>query len=539
MNSPVTNDGSDILTTLYTKLQQLTIDNENVRNAILTFQNDHAIANNLYNGFEQSSMGGVIPTTENLSKNKNILILELGNRLREYGYIQDQLISMLKLWQQQQALAGNGATLINNLDGIQYCAETLMDRITEIIIFVNNLQQLGEDSTLNEILRHAQTLQNLLLYSTFIVEKQPPQVIKKSSKFPATIRWLIGDKMGIHLSKPKIYCEILSEVQAKRLTTENLNIPPTTNGEVTGNEATMEYNSNNRHFSASFTNLAVKTIVRSERKGPVIVTDEKCTLLFYASIIHNNYVMKLWTFTLPVVMVVHGIQEPQSWATITWDNAFSVIDREPFQVTDKVHYSNLLDALNMKFKYTTGRALTTENLEFLREKLIFTEDGTTNEYITFSQFCRDKMPGRGFTFWEWFYGIMKLTKEHLKQSWCDGQIVGFINKRKTLEGILPFQSNGTFLLRFSDSEIGGITIAFRDFYNNIMILAPWTSNDLQTLSLADRIRDLDVLKIVYPKMMPRDAVFGPAPIKKTGRSDYVSSVLKVHIAPQPTSTSQM
>lgn len=182
MNSPVTNDGSDILTTLYTKLQQLTIDNENVRNAILTFQNDHAIANNLYNGFEQSSMGGVIPTTENLSKNKNILILELGNRLREYGYIQDQLISMLKLWQQQQALAGNGATLINNLDGIQYCAETLMDRITEIIIFVNNLQQLGEDSTLNEILRHAQTLQNLLLYSTFIVEKQPPQVIKKSSK---------------------------------------------------------------------------------------------------------------------------------------------------------------------------------------------------------------------------------------------------------------------------------------------------------------------------------------------------------------------
>lgn len=77
-------------------------------------------------------------------------------------------------------------------------------------------------------------------------------------------------------------------------------------------------------------------------------------------------------------MVVHGIQEPQSWATITWDNAFSVIDREPFQVTDKVHYSNLLDALNMKFKYTTGRALTTENLEFLRK---FTNTFYTNTIL--------------------------------------------------------------------------------------------------------------------------------------------------------------
>lgn len=58
-----------------------------------------------------------------------------------------------------------------------------------------------------------------------------------------------------------------------------------------------------------------------------------------------------------------------------------------------------------------------------------------------------------------------------------------------------------------------------------MILAPWTSNDLQTLSLADRIRDLDVLKIVYPKMMPRDAVFGPAPIKKTGKYYIILSIV--------------
>ena len=27
------------------------------------------------------------------------------------------------------------------------------------------------------------------------------------------------------------------------------------------------------------------------------------------------------TLSLPVVVIVHGVQEPQAWATITWDNA--------------------------------------------------------------------------------------------------------------------------------------------------------------------------------------------------------------------------
>lgn len=49
---------------------------------------------------------------------------------------------------------------------------------------------------------------------------------------------------------------------------------------------------------------------------------------------------------------------------------------------------------------------------------------------------------------------MKLTKDHLLNLWKEGLIVGFINKRKTLEEILPMQQYGTFLLRFSDSELG-------------------------------------------------------------------------------------
>jgi hypothetical protein len=55
--------------------------------------------------------------------------------------------------------------------------------------------------------------------------------------------------------------------------------------------------------------------------------------------------------------------------------------------------------------------------------------------------------------WEWFYAAMKVTREHLRGPWNDGSIVGFIHKR-TAEDLLLKCQRGTFLLRFSDSELG-------------------------------------------------------------------------------------
>ena len=36
------------------------------------------------------------------------------------------------------------------------------------------------------------------------------------------------------------------------------------------------------------------------------------------------------------------------------------------------------------------------------------------------QFCKEPLPDRSFTFWEWFYAVMKLTKEDLRGLWIDG-----------------------------------------------------------------------------------------------------------------------
>lgn len=64
-------------------------------------------------------------------------------------------------------------------------------------------------------------------------------------------------------------------------------------------------------------------------------------------------------------MIVHGNQEPQSWATITWDNAFAEMSRVPFQIPPDVEWPRLAEALNTKFAHATEKPLTEMNLMFL------------------------------------------------------------------------------------------------------------------------------------------------------------------------------
>lgn len=76
--------------------------------------------------------------------------------------------------------------------------------------------------------------------------------------------------------------------------------------------------------------------------------------------------------------------------------------------------------------------------------------------VTWSQFCKEPIypkSDKKFTFWDWFYAAAKTIRDRLKKPWIDGLIIGFISKSET-EQLLSQYENGTFLLRFSDSEPG-------------------------------------------------------------------------------------
>ncbi len=68
--------------------------------------------------------------------------------------------------------------------------------------------------------------------------------------------------------------------------------------------------------------------------------------------------------SLPVVVIVHGNQEPQALATITWDNAFADWGRRPFNIPDKVNFQrgrplrgNLYFFLVIGYLETNGKCL--------------------------------------------------------------------------------------------------------------------------------------------------------------------------------------
>lgn len=47
------------------------------------------------------------------------------------------------------------------------------------------------------------------VFSTFIVEQQPPQVLKKDSRFSATVRLLVGGKLNLQLTPPRVKATII------------------------------------------------------------------------------------------------------------------------------------------------------------------------------------------------------------------------------------------------------------------------------------------------------------------------------------------
>ncbi|XP_056152645.1 signal transducer and activator of transcription 5B-like isoform X2 [Lampris incognitus] len=398
-------------------------------------------------------------------------------------------------WKRRQQLAGNGGPPEGGLDVLQSWCERLADLIwqnrQQIRRCEHLTQQLPLPGPMEELLSKLNgditDIISALVTSTFIIEKQPPQVLKTQTKFAATVRLLVGGKLNVHMNPPQVKAVIVSEQQAKALL-KNESTRNDSSGEILNNNCVMEYHQATGTLSAHFRNMSLKRIKRSDRRGAESVTEEKFTVLFESqfSVGGNELV-------------------------------FHVKGRVPFIVPDKVLWPQLCEALDMKYKAEmhSGRGLSEDNLVFLAQKAFSSSSNNPEDYrsmtISWAQFNRESLPGRNFTFWQWFDGVVELMKKHLKPHWNDGAIIGFVNKQQAQDMLLS-KPNGTFLLRFSDSEIGGITIAWVAENPNkagerlVWNLLPYTTKDFSIRSLADRISDLNHLLFLYPDR-PKDEVF--------------------------------
>ena len=442
------------------------------------------------------------------------------------GYVINEIINKhLFNWRENQVLVGNGFRPIDPkvLNKIQNWCENLAQMLwltrkhLKLIPMyceqINIDDQQIPDMIMDNFSKVVDLLQ-ILIKQTVIVEVQPPQVLKTNTRFATTIRLLAGGALNIKMISPVVSVSIVSEQQAQ-MSQQFQEKTVLNSGELLNCLGSFEFNEHSFKLAAIFRAMQLKKINRSEKRGAENVTDEKFALLFQSTFTIGDGELNIYmtVLSMPVVVIVHGNQEPQSHATILWDNSFSVLNRRPFDVDSVVSWDFLGAALKMKFCAPTNpvsvvpnaEIFSKEMLQSLYNKVIHPNDA---RMITWAQFCKDPLPDRTFTFWEWFYAAMRFIREHLCDLWNQNYIVGFIDK-VAAEKLLLKCEPGTFLLRFSDSEIGGLTIASVNLDANnepkVFHIQPLTSKVLIFHSLPDRILDLVELKTLYPNISKADA----------------------------------
>lgn len=192
----------------------------------------------------------------------------------------------------------------------------------------------------------------------------------------------------------------------------------------------------------------------------------------------------------------------------------------PFVVPEKMYWDEVGRLLSMKFLQYVGKELTPDALSFLAMKACRISNNNNNYGKDFKQlllswsfFAKEPLPDRGFTFWEWFYAILKVTQQHLSPLWKEGAILGFVEKTLS-EKMISRCPPGTFLLRFSDSELGGVSISFVTPFeegsgSEVLMTSPFTSKDFAIRGLADRIHDLRNLTHLWTPsgLIPKDQKF--------------------------------
>merc|ERR1719232_520520 len=383
---------------------------------------------------------------------RNSVMSDIVFTVREAKEVQAEVLdNELIAWKREQQLAGNGLQMTLSLETIQEWCESLATIIWSTRQHVKELERLKTNLpdnattpiTTQQLTAEITDLLSNLVTVTFIIEKQPPQVMKTNTRFTATVRLLVGGQLNVHMASPQVSVSIISEAQANLL----LKAPNQSqkrkedynSGEILNGNGNMEFHAATRQVSVTFRNLQLKRIRRTEKKGTESVMEEKFSVYFWTEFQIGELKFQVWTLSLPVVVIVHGNQEPQALATITWDNAFAECGRPPFRVPDKVSWAKMASALNMKWTSACGtnRSLTEENLYYLACKVFRNPNLHVDDFktlvISWGQFCREPLPDRNFTFWEWFYRVMNLTANHMRGPWSDGYIMAFVSKNRAEE----------------------------------------------------------------------------------------------------------
>lgn len=495
---------------------------------------------------EQESILQSLVNQLNICRKKTLVKLQdILNKAE--GLIETVVRKELEEWKRRQQKSCIGAPDNVSLDQLEKWFSWVAACLFQVREFLSKLEELsGKVSYKNDPVKaQKQVLQervdgllNNLLLNSFVVETQPsmpqgkgPLVLRTNVQFSVKARFLVKFPELNHSMKVEV--SIDSEApQIKGYRRFNVL--------GTKSKALNMTESQSGGMVADFRHLTLKEQKCGGGKGAseisLSVTEELHIINFDTVFDFKGIALKLQASSLPVVIISNSSQQQSAWASVLWFNMLShnTKDIRFFASCPSAPWSQFGEMLSWQFLSATKLGLNEAQLEMIAFRLFGKQPNYNLFNVSWTKFSKENTPS---TFWVWFDGILMLVKQYLSEIWKDGLIMGFVTKAKE-KSLLKKKQRGTFLLRFSESLIGGITFSWVETTltgePEIKTVQPFTKNDLEQIPFHEIIRNFQQMEqdnvpenpllYLYPNT-PKDEAFGKYYTEKGGEnSPYIKYI---------------
>ncbi|XP_047203622.1 signal transducer and activator of transcription 2 [Girardinichthys multiradiatus] len=452
-------------------------------------------------------------------------------------------------WQRRQQKSCIGApdnVCLDQLEKWFTCVAVCLFQVQE---FFNKLEELvGKMSYENDpvkaqkpaLQKRADALLKDLLKSSFVVETQPsmpqgkgPLVLRTNVQFSVKTRLLVkfpelnhSMKVNVSMSREAPQIKGYRRFNVLGTASKDLNMAESHSGGMVADF---------RHLS-----------LREQKSGgsgkgisdiSLSVTEELHIICFNTVFELKGFSVELQASSLPVVIISNSSQQQSAWASILWFNMLSLDPKDVmfFANVPAAPWPQFGEMLSWQFLSATKRGLDDDQRNMIANKLFGKQQNYDNCKVTWSKFTKEN--GQD-TFWLWFDGILVMVKSYLENIWREGLIMGFVSKGKE-KFLLRKKKRGTFLLRFSESVVGGITFSWVEIDSNgepdIKTVQPFTKVDLCQIPFHEIIRNFQILEaenipenpllFLYPDT-PKDEAFGKWYTEKSGDDNPYMKYIK-------------
>ncbi|XP_061833663.1 signal transducer and activator of transcription 2 isoform X2 [Nerophis lumbriciformis] len=464
----------------------------------------------------------------------------LNKTLKIAGDLIDALVNKeIVQWQRRQQKACIGAPDSVCLDQLEKWFTCVAECLFQVREFLFKLQELVEKvSYVNDPVKEqkpflqskAEKLLRKLLTSSFVVEVQPsmpqgkgPLVLRTGVQFSVKTRLLVKfpelkHSMEVHTSIGALKIKGCRHFNVLGTVTKALSMSESQSGGMV----------------ADFRHLTLKEQKsggggRGASDLSLSVTEELHIIYFNTTFELKGMSVDLQATSLPVVIISNSSQLNSAWASVLW---FNMLSQDPkdvmfFANSQAAPWPELGQMLSWQFLSAAKRGLNDDQLEMIALKLFGKQQNYNTCSVDWSKFSKENSPD---TFWVWFDSIVVMVKTYLEDLWRDGLIMGFVSKGKE-KLLLKKKRRGTFLIRFSESVIGGITFSWVESTTGdpeIKTIQPFTKNDLIQIHFHEIIQNFLIfegenvpenpLQYLYPDT-PRDEAFGKYYTDKNGNDN--------------------